>query len=71
MSTDTPAADIEPLLTVEEVAGIYRVSKRTVEGWTRDGKGPAPTQTPSGKRYAPADVRADLAARRAKAGAAA
>jgi DNA-binding transcriptional MerR regulator len=52
--------DIEPLLTVEEVATIYRVSPRTVENWMSRGVGPKWIQTPSGRRFTPQAVREAL-----------
>jgi excisionase family DNA binding protein len=32
------------LLNIDQVAGLFGVSKRTIEGWIRDGKLPKPVR---------------------------
>lgn len=53
----------EPLLTVKEVARVYRVDPRTVNKWAKDGVIKS-VRTPGGRlrRFRPADVEAQLAA---------
>lgn len=57
-------SEIEHLLDVDDVAAIYNVSPRTVEGWIRRSVGPVSIKTPGGERRFSRDaVKADLAAR--------
>lgn len=45
------------LLTTEELAAEVKVSRRTLEGWRRIGKGPQPIRVGSQVRYRIEDVR--------------
>lgn len=51
----------EPLLTVKEVASVYRVEPRTIQRWAKTGRLKA-VPTPGGrlKRFRAADVEALL-----------
>ena len=58
------AEDVEPLLTIKQVAELYQVSPRTVETWISQEVGPRSIKTPTGRRrFTLAAVREDMARR--------
>jgi len=52
----TARMDIDDLLTVEEVAARFRLSKATIRRWTREGKLPVHRMSTQTIRYLRADV---------------
>lgn len=59
--------DLEPLLTIEELAGYLDVPVSTIRDWRTDGKGPRAIKVGARVRYTVSDVRAWLAAQRESA----
>ena len=57
---------IEPLLTMEEVATLYRVSVKTVRQWRDQGLPPHGFRVGKHVRYHPSAVREDMERRRAQ-----
>ncbi|RSN27500.1 excisionase [Amycolatopsis sp. WAC 01416] len=47
---------MDPLLTIDEVAGILRVPTETLRTWRKLGKGPAGIRVGKYVRYFPDDV---------------
>ena len=58
-------ADMEELLTIEEVAGLARVSTQTVLRWTKNGTLVAVRPSPRVVRFRRSDVEALLTPRSA------
>ena len=63
-----PDCTDEELLTPEEVAGILKVSPRTLRNWRASGKGPPYLKLEGSVRYRRGDVRAWIRQARERAG---
>jgi excisionase family DNA binding protein len=54
------ALDVDPLLTPAEVAGLFRVSVKTLNRWARDGRIGSIRTLGGHRRYRESEVRALL-----------
>ncbi|GAA1548558.1 hypothetical protein GCM10009788_58100 [Nocardioides humi] len=68
METDkTPAAGLEPLLSIEDLADYLGVPITTIYDWRVDGKGPCGIRVGRHVKFAVSDVRDWLAQQRESA----
>ncbi len=64
MDIESTAPGLEPLLTVEELAGYLGVPVATIYDWRVDGKGPRAIRVGRHVKFAVSDVRAWIDAQR-------
>ncbi|HZU73040.1 MAG TPA: BldC family transcriptional regulator [Acidimicrobiales bacterium] len=62
LTSDSPAAGEDRLLTPSEVATMFRVNTKTVARWSRDGRLPAVRTLGGHRRYWRSEVLAALQA---------